>query len=314
MHKVVTFILLACVLAVFSASPALAQDDDKAAEPEAAPQQESKPAKSNLPLNFYGRNGLFFANSTHVLDSLDVEPGVGYIYQSSAEPEYTSHTIAANVAFGLPKRVALHLHIPVVMTDLEYGERINAINVPVRDFSKKSKTDFGSIRGGVTWAFFQQDRFLPGMALDVTFIAPTGDYTQKISDVKYYGFDINFALSLEIIDLFFTDYAFAVFGDASLVLSDMLVEEQEYEEKHGVVHAGMLFPLHPRNFLNLIFEYEGVLMRGTTNDDDLSGFIGGFRFITNRIGVTAGAEYLITEAGDMDDAFRVIANGSYRFW
>lgn len=289
-------------------------DNADAKDQEKSETKERKPAKSNLPLNFYGRSGLLLTTATHVLEFKDVEPALAYMYESSSDPQYTKQVYAVNLAVGLPAHFMLYAHAPIIMTDLHWGERYNAINVKVRSFSQESKTGFGSLEGGFQWAFFMQDRFLPGMAAGISFLAPTGDYTQRISEVKHYGFKVNMAMSLEIIDMFFTEYAYAIFADASLVFRDPWVDGREYEEKHGEVHAGMLFPLHPRNFINLILEYDGLLMRGTTNEDDHNGALGGLRFITSRIGVTAGGEYLFKEAEDMESAWRVIASGSYRFW
>ena len=305
---------------VLFGTEAIGQESDTEGEPPSADQpaakqvKEKKPAKSNLPLNFYGRSGLLLTSSTHVLEFKDVEPAIGYMYESSSDPQYTTQTYAANLAVGLPRHVMLYAHVPIIMTDLHWGERFNAINVRVRDFSQKSKTDFGSVEGGFQWAFFMQDRFLPGMAAGLSFLAPTGDYTQHLSEVKTYGFKVNLTMGLEIMDLFFTEYAFAIFADGSAVFRDLYIEDREYEEKYGIVRAGMLFPIAPRNFLNLLLEYDGKLMSGTTNRDDHNGFVVGLRFITNRIGVSAGGEYLLKEAEDMGDAFRIIGTGSYRFW
>ncbi len=319
MRKILIFsLMLMMLLPVY---PLFAQEDDPVQEEgnddEKSKEEvykERKPAKSNLPLNFHGKNGLLFTSSTHVLEFKDVEIGFGYIYESSKDPEYTSHIGAYNMAVGLPAHFMLYAHVPYIFTDLEYGERINALNLKVRDFSIKEKNSFGSVEGGFQWAFFMQDRFLPGMAAGLSFIAPTGDYTQHMSEVKYFGFKANFAMSLEIIDLFFTDYAFAIMADGSVVFRDLGVEGQEYEEKHGLIHAGMIFPISPRNFLNLILEYDGILMKGTTNEEDLNGFVMGLRFITNRLGITAGAEYMFKEAEDMEDSMRFAGCASYRFW
>lgn len=317
--------LVACLLlglALF-AVPAMGQEAGETGDKTAAtpapekkePQEkQKKPAISNLPLNFYGRNGLLFTSSTHVLDFKDVEPALGYMYENSEKPKYVTQTWALNVALGLPGHVELFAHVPYIVTNLQYGERFNELLVRVRSFSQKQQSGLGSIEGGFQWAFFMQDRFLPGMAVGLSYLAPTGDYTQHMSEVKYFGGKINLAMSLEIIDLFFTEYAFAIFADGSLVLNDVGIKNRQYEEKHGLVRAGILLPLHPRNFINLILEYDGKLMLGTANDNDINGVVGGLRFITNQIGVTAGAEYLFKEAEDMDNAWRFTGVGSFRFW
>ena len=294
--------------------PAPADGSDVAKERKTEVYEERKPAKSNLPLNFYGRNGLIFTSSTHVLEYKDVELGLGYTYESSKDPKYTKQVGAYNMAVGLPNHFMLYAHVPYIFTDLEYGEKYNALKLRVRDFSVKEKNGFGTVEGGFQWAFFMQDRFLPGMAAGLSFMAPTGDYTQHLSDVKYYGFKANLAMSMEIFDLFFTDYAFAILADGSLVFRDVGIEGREYEEKHGLIHAGMIFPLHPRNFINLILEYDGILMKGTTNEEDLNGLVMGLRFITNRIGVTAGAEYIFNEPEDLENLWRFTGVASYRFW
>lgn len=317
------FMVLLIALFLFSAMPVLgAEKDDQPKEAKnafsvkKAPKEvvEKKPPVSNLPLNFYGRNGLIFTTSTHVLDYKDVEPGVGYMYEQGSDPKYTTQTIAVNVAAGLPHNFMVFLHAPIIITDLHYTERFTKYNQKVRDFEQKDKSGLGSIETGFQWAFFMQDRFLPGMSAGISLLAPTGDYTQQMSEVKYYGTKLNFAMSLEILDLFFTDYVFAILADGSLVLNDMGIDDQEYEEKHGEVHVGMIFPVHPRNFINLIFEYEGILLKGTTNEEDINGFLGGLRFNMSQFGVTAGAEYLNRQVSDMDNTIRYMGTGSFRFW
>jgi hypothetical protein len=283
---------------------------------EQSEEEQTKKAVSNLPLNFYGRGGLLLTSSTRSLDLLDVEPGLAYIYEDSTDPEFTRQTMAFNVAFGIGGNVMLYAHIPYVMTDLHYGEGFNALGLKERQFSTEEQSGIGSVEAGVQWAFFMQDRFLPGMAIGATYIAPTGDYTQHLGQVKSYGFKANLAMSLEVIDLFFTEYAFAIFADASAVFRDLglEVDGEKYEEKHGLIHTGLLFPLHPRNFVHFMLEYEGLMLNGRDNTDDENGALAGLRFTTDRIGVTAGAMYVFREAEDMDDSLRYMGTGSFRFW
>ena len=337
-EKLMRRFLVLLIIVVFMVCPAVsfAQEDDANEETDDSAvteekdekdnkdKKERKPAQSNLPLNFSGRHGLIFTSSTHTPDFKDVEPGFGYIYENSSDPKYYKHTIAANLSIGLPKRVMLYFHIPYIVTDLEYGKRRNALNQVETSYSNKEKNGLGTIEAGFQWAFFMQDKFLPGMAAGITILTPTGDYTQRLSTVKYYGFKVNLAMSLEIIDLFFTEYAFAILADGSFVFRDLgyrgdtsdarFGEDGYYEEKNGEFHLGMLFPLDPRNFTNIILEYDGKYMMGTTHEEDYNGLIFGFRVITDNLGVTVGGEYLINEIEKLDYSWRAIGSLSYRFW
>ncbi|MCZ7583299.1 MAG: hypothetical protein M5R36_08165 [Deltaproteobacteria bacterium] len=304
-------LLIVAVLAV----PAMAQDEDAAEGEEAPPKdvQADKPRVSNLPINFKGMSGLILTTSTKALAPGTVELGPAWRSEQSDDPDYTRTTWAGNAAVGIPGGLEFGLHVPYVETDLYYTERVNEFGQKVRDFRKKNQSDLGSIEGMLKWAFAQQELFLPSFAAGVGFIAPTGDYTQHISQVKSYGLRALLMMGIEINDLFFTDYAFAIMGDGGIVVQDLGVgNDREYEEKHGEVHFGMIFPLHPTNYVELITEYEGLLMRGTTNEEDENSFLGGLRLTTQHINLTFGAMFTMVEARDMDDRLTYIANFSYK--
>ena len=120
-------------------------------------------------------------------------------------------------------------------------------------------------------------------------------------------------MGVELNDLFFTDYCPALMADGALVIQDVGVgQDREYEEKHGEIHFGIVMPLAPRNYVTLIGEYEGILMKGITNEEDENSFLGALRFTTQHIHLSAGAQYTFIEARDMDERITYIFALSYK--
>jgi len=316
--------LLGVAWAVLFALPAFAQDqqpqgqgqgeviqktEEKSATPEVP---KEKPKINNLPQNWKGLSGLFFTTSTRTLDPGTVEVGPAWIMENSYKPSFTRTTYAFNAGVGIPNHFEFGLHIPYVQTDLYTTRTIDIFGNPKYNFTKVNQAGIGSVEGLFKWAINQQSLFLPSFAVGLGFIAPSSNYTQGISSVKYFGFKALLCTSLEINDLFFTDYAFAVIADGALVFRDLGFENRKYEEKHGEIHMGLVFPLHPRNYLTLITEYEGILLMGTTNANNENSFLGGLRFTTQHINLTAGAQYVLVATKDMRDKYRYVANLTYK--
>ncbi len=307
-------------MAVFC-TPGYAQDtpddeDAQSADPENGDKvldvQEEKPKVNNLPQNFKGSTGLILTTSTRVQGPGTTELGVAYAMELSATPEYKRTTTAFNGTIGIPGNLEFALHAPYVESNLTYGTRIDFLGQEVREFSRGNHEGMGSVEGLLKWAVYQQSLFLPALAFGVGFIAPGDEYEQNISQVKHFGARFMGALGIEINDLFFTDYAFAFMMDGSLVIQDYGVDDREYEEKHGETHIGMIFPVLPRNYGMFIFEYEGILLRGTTNNDDENSVMVGARLTTHHINLTGGAQTVLIESNDMEDRTRYFVNFSYK--
>lgn len=318
------WLMLLIILTITVVGPltAAAQDEPEA-EDETAPVPEGtlteeepapKPKVNNLPFNIYGLSGLMVTTATRTLRPGSFEVGVGGIWEESSTPEYFRREVAFLGTVGIPGGLEFGLRVPYVMTDLLITPRYNSLGVLVRTYENDEIADIGAVEGMLKWGFVQQRNFLPAFALGLGGVAPTGDYNRLTGEVKYYGLKVLLAMGLEINDLPFTDYAFAVLADGVLYLRDAGIDDQEYEEKSGLVHAGMIFPLHPRNFLELMLEYEGVLMRGTTNDEDSNGILASLRFVTDHFNFTAGAQYTFKEDKDFDDTLRYLATFSYTYF
>ncbi len=298
-------------------APADAQDEDlytggEERQVEVAPEEADKPRVNNLPQNFKGMTGLMFTTATRTQKPGTVELGVGYLAEMSQTPDFTRTTYAFNGTVGIPGHLEFGLHVPYVESNLTYGFTEDVFGQVVRQFSRGSQKGMGSTEGMLKIAVDQPSLFLPSLALGVGFIAPGDKHSQEISQVKQWGARALAAVGIEINDLFFTDYTFAVMADAAVVLQDLGVSGRDYEEKHGEFHVGLIFPVLPRNYGVLIGEYEGLLMRGTTNQDDENSFFGGARLTTNHIALTFGAQQVLVEVRDMEDRIRYVANFSYK--
>jgi len=311
----------ALVMIFLCVAPTYAQEDDAVSSEESQDSgagdkvldvKEDKPKVNNLPQNFKGLTGLFFTTSTRVQNPGTTELGMAYLMELSATPEYKRTTYAFNGTIGIPGNLEFALHVPYVESNLNYGTRLDYLGQEVREFSRGDHKGMGSVEGLFKWAAYQQSLFLPAFALGLGFIAPGDEYEQNISQVKYFGARIMGAIGIEINDLFFTDYAFAFMMDGSLILQDVGTADRDYEEKHGETHIGMIFPILPRNYGMFIFEYEGILMRGTTNKDDENSVLAGLRFTTHHINLTGGAQTVLVESQDMEDRTRYFVNFSYK--
>jgi len=242
------------------------------------------------------------------------EVGLGGTWEESSTPTYYRREAMLLGTVGIPGGLEFGFRVPYVMTDLVVEETFTNLGVLDRNYAQKDKTGIGSVEGMFKWGFVQQHNFLPAFAIGLGGIAPAGKYEDGLGDVKTYGAKVMLALGIELNDLAFTDYAFAVMGDGTLVLRDAWIDDQEYEEKSGLVHAGMIFPLHPRNFLELIIEYEGELQRGTTNEEDANALAPSLRFVVDHFNVSAGAKYTFKEDPDYGETWTFLGTFSYTYF
>jgi hypothetical protein len=309
---VIFLLLLPAAFAVAQESQDLEKAPSDVAQGQVA---EPKPKINNLPFNMYGLSGLMVTTATRTLRPGSFEVGLAGSWEQSTRPVYYDREVDFLAAVGIPGGLEFGLKAPYVMTDLKYALVRNFYtNKVTPTYLQSAASGLGSIEGMLKWGFVQQHQFLPAFAVGVGFIAPGSDYQQGISQVKVYGAKITFAMGLELNDLAFTDYAFAILADGTLVLRDVDVDRHAYEEKHGLVHGGLIFPLHPRNFLELLIEYEGQLLAGTTNDKDINSIVATLRFVTNHFNVTAGARYNFKQDPAFDNSITYIANFSYTYF
>jgi hypothetical protein len=310
---------LALLLCLLMATTAGAQEefdevpDDVLQGEIAAP----KPKVNNLPFNIYGLSGLMLTTSTRTLQAGSFEVGLAGLWEDSGKPNYYRREMAFLGTVGIPGGLEFGFRVPYVMTDLQVRGYTNNVGVLEREYRNNEVSDLGSIEGMFKWGFVQQHNFLPAFAIGLGGIAPGGTHEEfggGTSDVKTYGVKAMLALSLELNDLAFTDYAFAIMGDGVFQLRDTGIDNREYEEKSGLVHAGMIFPLHPRNFIELMIEYEGLLMRGTTNDEDTNALVPSLRFVLHHFNLSAGAKYTFKEDPDYDETWTWLATFSYTYF
>ena len=284
---------------------------DDVITPETPP---AKPKINNLPFNLSGLSGMMVTTSTRTLRPGSFEVGLGGLWENSYKPRYYRREATFLGTVGIPAGFEFGLRVPYVMTDLYVVRSFNVFGALEREYKQDAIAGIGTVEGMFKWGFVEQHLFLPAFAMGLGFMAPTGDYTREIGEVKYYGFKVLLAMGLEINDLPFTDYAFAIMADGVLVLRDVGIEDRDYEEKHGIVHGGFVFPLLSRNFLQLLTEYEGVLMMGTTNKTDTHAMIGSLRFVTAHFNVTAGAKYTFKADPDFGEALGYVATFSYTYF
>ncbi len=309
-------ILFALVICVISALPVIAQDEFEEVPEDVLQAQIAapKPKVNNLPFNIYGLSGLMLTSSTRTLRPGSFEVGIGGTMEESSKPEYYRRVGMFLGAVGIPGGLEFGFRVPYVMTNLAIEESFTPLGQLRRTFSTEDTTGIGSVEGMFKWGFVQQHNFLPAFAIGLGGIAPSGDYDEGLGDVKYYGAKVMLALSVELNDLAFTDYAFALMGDGTFVIRDAGMDDRDYEEKSGLMHAGMIFPLHPRNFLELIIEYEGELQRGTTNEEDSNALAPSLRFVTDHFSLTAGAKYTLKEDPAYDETWTWMTTFSYTYF
>jgi len=312
----ITFFIAFCIVSMLLAGSVPAQDefDEVPADVTQGEVAAPKPKINNLPFNIYGLSGLMLTTSTRTLRPGSFEAGLGGSWEQSSTPDYYRREAAFLGGVGIPGGLEFGFRVPYVMTNLRMESRFTNLGVYERSYFQEDNAGVGSVEGMFKWGFVQQHNFLPAFALGLGGVAPTGDYDAGTSDVKYFGAKVMLALGLELNDLAFTDYAFAIMGDGVFYLRDPLIEDQEYEEKSGLVHGGMIFPLHPRNFLELMLEYEGELMRGTTNEQDRNSVAGSLRFVTHHFGVTLGGMYNLKEDPDFDNTVKAVGTFSYTYF
>ncbi len=326
--RVGVFLFILCCLAVVAPALVAAQQDQQAPPPAATPTPpqglpedvvtpntpKPKPKINNLPFNMYGLTGLMVTTATRTLKPGSFEVGLGGSWEDSLQPAYYRRELAFLGTVGMPAGFEFGLRVPYVMTDLVTIPRFNALGTLVNTYGRSATAGVGSVEGMFKWGFVEQKQFLPAFAVGLGGIAPGTSYSRQLGYVKYYGAKVLLAMGLEVNDLPYTDYAFAILADGELVLRDMGVDNRNYEEKHGMVHGGMVFPLMPRNFLQLNLEYEGVLMLGTNNNQDTNAILGTLRFVLDHFSGTAGAKYTFKSDPDFGDTLSWVATASYTYF
>ncbi len=238
----------------------------------------AEPEFPRAPQSLSGSTGLLFTQSADTLPPGKVEVGLGSFHErSSKDPGYTAGEVAPMITFGLPGRLELIARTP-------YMYRYE------RADEKRSGLREGSL--ALKWRFLDRNSqlLLPSMAVALAYHFGAGNKTEPFRTVDSWGIEARLIAS-DIIETYpsVTDiYQFGIYLDGGIFIRDI---GGDFQEKHGRVDLGFLFPLSESREVQLILEGNGTVKSEFLLEESHIGFTAGIRYVTAQIHLTGGIQH-----------------------
>lgn len=253
----------------------------------------------NRPVNTSGLTGLFFTTSPFTLPTGTVEIGASVLSESSVTPHYTVDEFPLTVTVGIANTMELAVKGSYVRKD---------------DASGLEKRGPGDTELSYKWNFRPQmeNSVVPGVAMIITGILPTGDREGGLNRVQNWGARFGLATGTEIL---WRDHVLGIYADAQMAVQDL--SNDLYRDRYTIVNAGMLFPISKQRNLQIFVEYNVVSGKDVSNIDGLnySAVTSGLRLVSEKFNLSMGTQFLHKEKepGMYSNAGRVIGMVSVKF-
>ncbi len=280
------FLLISCVMgiAIFTACPAGASAEDL--------------EMINRPVNTAGLTGLLFTTTPFTLPPRSIEVGVGVLTEKSATPDYTiTQFPVATITMGIAQNMELGLKG-------SYYE--------VTDIGGNKARGAGDTELSYKWNFWPQKEYsaVPGVALIVTGIAPTGNEDIIQNEITHWGARFGFAIGSEIV---FGSYVVGIYGDAQMMIRD--ISDDQNRDSYAIANAGLLFPISKYRNLQMLIEYnaQNGKNKGTVEDGDYSAITSGLRLVSERFNLSIGTQFVHKKLTGYENSSRLIGMMSLKF-
>ncbi len=255
----------------------------------------------NRPVNIQGLTGLIVANSAYTQPKGGFTIGLSGLGENSSTPNYSIAQGIFTATYGASDRIEVGLRAKMIVEGL--------------GSSSQRQTGAGDTDLLVKWRVTSQTDELPAVALGVGLILPTGDRDKGFSEAKHEG------IRLMLIGAHEKEMPGGIvlgfYADGQVVLIDQLERRtgNPYNDRYGIVNAGILVPLTESNQLQVILEYNLVTGKSvlTLGEEDYTAITPGLRYVTPRFNFTAGVQFLNKNIGGYSNDERYIATISYRF-
>jgi len=244
----------------------------------------------NRPVNISGMTGLLATTSPFTLPPKSLEIGIMVLSENSLVPNYTSTEYPMTISMGLShnSEIALKGSYHYVNADPDQITRGIGDTELSYKWNVKPQTEFSSI---------------PGVALILTGVFPTGDRTAGMSGVNDWGGRVGISLGSEII---WEDHIIGIFADGQIAVQDL--SDNELRDSYSLLNTGILFPISKYRNLQMIIEYSQRKGKDiiSVDGEDFSAVTYGLRLVSERFNLTFGTQFIHKSQEGFADSNRMI--------
>jgi len=244
----------------------------------------------NRPVNTSGMTGLLMTTSPFTLSPRSLEIGVMVLTENSLTPRYTSTEYPMTVGVGLSHN-----------SEIALKSAFHYVNVDPDQISR----GMGDTELSYKWNFRPQSEFssIPGIALIMTGVFPTGDRTAGMYSISHWGGRMGISLGSEII---WEDHIIGIFADGQFAVQDL--SDKELRDSYLLTNAGILFPISKYRNLQVIIEYSRRKGKDVITIDgvDFSAVTFGLRLVNERFNFTFGTQFVHKYQEGYADSNRII--------
>jgi hypothetical protein len=244
----------------------------------------------NRPVNTSGMTGLLMTTSPFTLPPKTLEIGLMALSESSLTPNYTSTAYPMTVSLGLSHN-----------SEIALKSAFHYVNVDPDQISR----GMGDTELSYKWNVRPQTETsrIPGIALILTGIFPTGDTVTGMNSVSHWGGRMGISLGSEIL---WEDHIIGLFADGQIAFQDLA--DTELRESYSLVNAGILFPISKYRNLQMIIEYSQRKGKDivTIDGEDFSAVTYGLRLVNERFNFTFGTQFIHKSQEGFADSNKMI--------
>ncbi len=230
----------------------------------------------NRPVNTSGMTGLLVTTSPFTLPPNSLEIGIMALSESSLAPNYTATAYPMTISLGLShnSEIALKSAFHYVNEDPDQISRGMGDTELSYKRNVRPQTEFSSI---------------PGIALILTGVFPTGDRVAGINSISHWGGRMGISLGSELI---WEDHIIGIFADWQVAVQDL--SDKELRDSYSLANAGILFPISKYRNLQMIIEYGQRKGKDiiTVDGVDFSAVTYGLRLVNERFNLTFGTQFI----------------------
>jgi len=243
----------------------------------------------NRPVNSSGLTGLIYTTMPQTLPVRTFEAGLMMTTENSFKPDYTLTSYPLTISYGVGRNSEIALRAAYWRTE---------------ESDLASSRGFGDTELSYKWNIRPQDErsAIPGIALFVTGILPTGDRDAGTNVVQHWGMRAGLSAGSEI-EL--ENYILGVYADCQVAVQDL--SDEQYRDRYQMLNLGALFPISKYRNLQLIIEYNrmGGRDRSTLHEVDYSAVTYGLRLVKERFNLTVGTQFMHKHAEGYEDSSRI---------
>lgn len=244
----------------------------------------------NRPVNTSGMTGLLATTSPFTLPPKTLEIGIMVLSENSLVPNYTATEYPMTISMGLSQS-----------SEIALKGSFHYVNVDPDQITR----GMGDTELSYKWNVRPQAEFssLPGVALILAGVFPTGDKTAGMNSVSHWGGRVGISLGSELI---WEDHIIGVFADGQIAAQDL--SDKELRDSYSLLNTGILFPISKYRNLQLLIEYSQRKGKDivTVDGADFNAITYGLRLVSERFNLTFGTQFIHKSQEGFADSNRII--------